>query len=608
LHLAQLGSKMAAVLASAGRSTFMKHELEELLANAVHRLQVDGRLPGDISAAIHVERTRDRSHGDFASNVAMLLGKDAGRRPRELAEEIVAAVSQSGAVRKVEIAGPGFINFYLDSSAYHKVIAEIIALGEQFGRSSLGAARPVQVEFVSANPTGPLHVGHGRGAAYGAAVADLLEAVGYRVHREYYVNDAGRQMDILATSVYLRYLELCGEALAFPSNGYQGDYVWDIAATLHRNHGEALRHSVADLFRDAPPDAAAGGDKEAHIDALNTRVQALLGAECYREAFDLGLDAILANIRQDLKEFGIEYDEWFSERSLSESGLVSEVIERLSQSGHVYENGGALWFRSTDFGDEKDRVLVRENGQMTYFASDIAYHMNKLERGFARVIDVWGADHHGYVPRVKAALRAIGDDPDKLDVLLVQFAILYRGGEKAQMSTRSGEYVTLRELRQEVGKDAARFFYVMRRCEQHLDFDLDLARSQSNDNPVYYIQYAHARVMSVMRQLGDKGWEWDSVSGTAHLHLLHEEHEQSLMTKLARFPELIETAALQHEPHQLAHYLRELANEFHTYYNAHQFLVDDVPLRNARLNLVQATRQVIANGLRLLGVSAPESM
>jgi arginyl-tRNA synthetase len=401
---------------------------------------------------------------------------------------------------------------------------------------------------------------------------------------------------------------LCGEAVAFPSNGYQGDYVWDIAATLHRNHGDALYHSVAEVFRDVPSDEAAGGDKEAHIDAVIARVRTLLGGERYREAFDLGLNSILANIRQDLKEFGIEYDEWFSERSLTESGLVTEVIERLRQSSHVYENGGALWFRSTDFGDEKDRVVVRENGQMTYFASDIAYHMNKLERGFARVIDVWGADHHGYVPRVKAALRAIGDDPDRLDVLLVQFAILYRGGEKVQMSTRSGEFVTLRELRHEVGRDAARFFYVMRKCEQHLDFDLDLARSQSHDNPVYYIQYAHARVMSVMRQLGDKGWAWDSASGTAHLHLLHEEHEQSLMTKLSQFPELVESAALQHEPHQLTHYLRELANEFHTYYNAHQFLVEDAPLRDARLNLIQASRQVIANGLRLLGVSAPESM
>jgi arginyl-tRNA synthetase len=608
LHLVQPGSKMAAAAAMAGRSKFMKHQLEQLLASAVHVLQVEGGLPDDISAAVHVERTRDRSHGDFASNVAMLLGRAAGQRPRELAEKIVAAVPHSGAIRKLEIAGPGFINFYLDSSAYHRVIAEILSLGDQFGRSSLGAGQPVQVEFVSANPTGPLHVGHGRGAAYGAAVADLLEAVGYPVHREYYVNDAGRQMDILATSVYLRYLELCGDAVAFPSNGYQGDYVWDIAATLHRNHGDALYHSVAEVFLDVPPDEADGGDKEAHIDAVIARVRTLLGGERYREAFDLGLNSILANIRQDLKEFGIEYDEWFSERSLTESGLVTEVIERLRESSHVYETGGALWFRSTDFGDEKDRVVVRENGQMTYFASDIAYHMNKLERGFARVIDVWGADHHGYVPRVKAALRAIGDDPDRLDVLLVQFAILYRGGEKVQMSTRSGEFVTLRELRQEVGRDAARFFYVMRKCEQHLDFDLDLARSQSHDNPVYYIQYAHARVMSVMRQLGDKGWAWDSASGTAHLHLLHEEHEQSLMTKLSQFPELVESAALQHEPHQLAHYLRELANEFHTYYNAHQFLVENAPLRDARLNLIQATRQVIANGLRLLGVSAPESM
>ena len=496
----------------------------------------------------------------------------------------------------------------LGEPAYHGVVGEILEQGETFGRSNLGQGQPVQVEFVSANPTGPLHVGHGRGAAYGATVADLLAAVGYTVHREYYVNDAGRQMDILATSVYLRYLELAGIELPFPSNGYQGDYVWDIGATLHRNHGNDWACSAEDLLRDIPADAPAGGDKEEHIDALITRTKQLLGAERYRELFDEGLNSILANIRQDLKEFGVEYDEWFSERSLTENGSVDRAIERLQASGHVYEQNGALWFRSTDFGDEKDRVVVRDNGQKTYFASDIAYHMNKLERGYSRVIDIWGADHHGYVPRVKAALTALGDDASKLDVLLVQFAILYRGGEKAQMSTRSGEFVTLRELRHEVGNDAARFFYVLRKCEQHMDFDLDLAKSQSNDNPVYYIQYAHARVMSVFRQLPEKGMTWDRAQGAQGMHLLHESHEEALMVKLSRYPEVLETAAVNHEPHQLAHYLRELANEFHTYYNAHQFLVGDPALRNARLNLIQAVRQVLANGLGLLGVSAPDSM
>ncbi len=586
----------------------MKQQLAQLLAQAYAALQSQGMIPVDHAANILVERARDRSHGDFATNLAMTLAKVARRKPRELAEAIVAALPSSPEVTRVEIAGPGFINFHLSPAAYHGVVSEILAQGDVYGRSELGQGQSVQVEFVSANPTGPLHVGHGRGAAYGATVADLLAAVGYAVHREYYVNDAGRQMDILATSVYLRYLELAGIELPFPSNGYQGDYVWDIGATLHRNHGNDWAFTAEELMRDIPADAPDGGDKEEHIDALIERAKSLLGAERYREVFDEGLNSILANIRQDLKEFGVEYDEWFSERSLTETGSVDKAIARLQASGHVYEQNGALWFCSTDFGDEKDRVVVRDNGQKTYFASDIAYHMNKLERGYGRVIDIWGADHHGYVPRVKAALTALGDDASKLDVLLVQFAILYRGGEKAQMSTRSGEFVTLRELRHEVGNDAARFFYVLRKCEQHMDFDLDLAKSQSNDNPVYYIQYAHARVMSVFRQLPEKGMVWDQAQGAQGMHLLHESHEESLMVKLSRYPEVLEAAAINHEPHQLAHYLRELANEFHTYYNAHQFLVGDPALRNARLNLIQAVRQVLANGLGLLGVSAPDSM
>jgi arginyl-tRNA synthetase len=586
----------------------MKQQLAQLLAQAYSALQSQGMIPADHPVDILVERTRDRGHGDFASNLAMTLARVAGRKPRDIAEALVAALPQVAQVSKVEIAGPGFINFHLSRDAWHGVVGEILERGADYGRSELGRGQPVQVEFVSANPTGPLHVGHGRGAAYGATVADLLRAVGFNVHREYYVNDAGRQMDILAASVYLRYLELAGVELPFPSNGYQGDYVWDIGATLHRNHGNDWAFAPEEMLRDIPADAPAGGDKEEHIDALITRTKQLLGPQRYRELFDEGLNSILANIRQDLKEFGVEYDEWFSERSLTESGVVDQAIERLKASGHVYEQEGALWFRSTEFGDEKDRVVVRENGQKTYFASDIAYHMNKLERGYARVIDIWGADHHGYVPRVKAALTALGDDPAKLDVLLVQFAILYRGGEKMQMSTRSGEFVTLRELRQEVGNDAARFFYVMRKCEQHMDFDLDLAKSQSNDNPVYYIQYAHARVMSVFRQLAEKGMTWDREQGARGMHLLHESHEEALLVNLSRYPEMVEAAALNHEPHHLAHYLRELANEFHTYYNAHQFLVGDPALRNARLNLIQAVRQVLANGLGLLGVSAPDSM
>jgi arginyl-tRNA synthetase len=578
-----------------------------MLTDAVAALQANGDLPADITPQVMIERTRDRTHGDFASNLAMTLAKPARAKPRDIAAKLVTALSKNNHVEKVEIAGPGFINFFLGPGAYHAVIGEILEQGDSWGRSDLGAGRRVQVEFVSANPTGPLHVGHGRGAAYGAAVADLLEAVGYDVHREYYVNDAGRQMDILATSVWLRYLELGGEEFDFPSNGYKGDYVQDIAATLRREHGDAYHHTTAEVFIDIPPDAPEG-DKEQHIDALIARSRRLLGDNRYRFVFELGLNTILDDIRDDLGRFGVNYEEWYSERSLVESGAVNKAIERLRHSEHVYEKDGALWFRSTDYGDEKDRVLVRDNGQTTYFASDIAYHMDKLERGFDRVIDIWGADHHGYVPRVKAALQALGDDPQKLDVLLVQFAVLYRGGEKVQMSTRSGEFVTLRQLRKEVGSDAARYFYVMRKCEQHMDFDLDLAKSQSNDNPVYYVQYAHARVMSVFRQLQEKGLAWDRELGSQSLSLLKESHEQELLINLSRYPEVLESAAVGHEPHQLTNYLRDLANDFHTYYNAHTFIVDDPALRNARLNLISATRQVIGNALTLLGVSAPESM
>lgn len=586
----------------------MKHHLESLLAHALAQLQHSGVLAAELAFDTKVERARDRQHGDFASNIAMSLAKSAKRKPRELAEAIVAALPASPVVKKVEIAGPGFINFFLSDDAYEKTVGDILAAGASYGRSTVGAQRPVQIEFVSANPTGPLHVGHGRGAAYGAAVASLLDAAGFRVHREYYVNDAGRQMDILAASVWLRYLELLGERFAFPINGYKGAYVRDIAASLRDIHGERLRRAAAQVMADIPPDEPAGGDKEEHIDALIARAKQLLGDADYRAVFDLGLNVVLADIRQDLEEFGVTYDTWYSERSLTESGAVQRALERLKASGHAYVKDGALWFRATDFGDEKDRVLMRDNGQTTYFASDIAYHMDKMERGFERVVDVWGADHHGYVPRVKAALQAMGDDPSKLDVLLVQFAILYKGGERMQMSTRSGEFVTLRELRNEVGNDAARFFYVTRKCEQHMDFDLDLAKSQSADNPVYYIQYAHARVCSVLRQLKEKNLSRNAQRGADHLSLLRESHEQALMVSLSRYPEVVETAAINHEPHLVAHYLRELAYEFHTYYNSHQFLVDADELRDARLNLIEAVRQVIHSGLSLLGVSAPDTM
>ncbi|MCC5812952.1 MAG: arginine--tRNA ligase [Ectothiorhodospiraceae bacterium] len=586
----------------------MKEQIRSLLEAAVTKLKADGVLPDDVQIPIQVERARDRNHGDYAANTAMMLAKPARRNPRELAQALVDAMPAHTGVSKVEIAGPGFINLFITPEAAYQSVCDALEQGDAYGRSALGAGKRVMVEFVSANPTGPLHVGHGRGAAFGGALCNLLSEAGYDVHREYYVNDAGRQMDILATSVWLRYLELEGETFRLPDNMYRGDYVRDIARRLERREEDHLLHPAATVFAEMPLDAHEGGDKENYIDTLVERAKTLLGPEDYLRVFDLALNTVLDDIRDDLAGFRVEYDAWFSERSLTESGAVDRALEKLGQAGYLYQQDGATWFRSSEFGDEKDRVVRRENGAITYFASDIAYHLNKLERGFDSCIDIWGADHHGYVPRVKASLQAFGEDAERLDVRLVQFAILYRGSERVQMSTRSGQFVTLRELRDEVGTDAARFFYVMRKPEQHMDFDLELAKSQSADNPVYYIQYAHARICSVLRQLEERGLRHDAANGTASLTRLDEEHEQALVTAIGQYPEVLELAAAGREPHQLAHYLRDLANAVHTYYNAHQFLVDDAALRDARLCLVLAARQVIRNGLRILGVSAPEAM
>jgi arginyl-tRNA synthetase len=585
----------------------MKELIAQLIESALETLVADGTLPAEIQPKIMVENTRDKAHGDFASNIALTLAKPARCNPRELAQKLCDALPASDSIAKTEIAGPGFINFFLTQASAYAVIGDILEQGEQFGRAAKNSGPRVQVEFVSANPTGPLHVGHGRGAAYGATVADLLDAAGVQVEREYYVNDAGRQMNILAVSIWLRYLELLGAEIAFPSNGYQGHYIRDIAHDLEKSFGTRLSRPVDEVFADIVPDEPAGGDKEAHIDALIERAQHLLGAD-YEQVFDAGLNSILSDIREDLGEFGAEYQVWFSERSLTSNGDVEKALNLLQEKGYLYEQDGNLWFRSTDFGDDKDRVVKRANGQTTYFASDIAYHMNKFERGFDQVINIWGADHHGYITRVKAAIQALGYDPDKLVVKLVQFAILYRGGERVPMSTRSGSFVTLRELREEVGADACRFFYVTRKADQHMDFDLDLAKSESKDNPVYYIQYAHARVCSMMRKLEEQGQAWDQAAGLQHLARLDTDAEKDLVSTLGKYPELLKNAALNHEPHLLANYLRDLAGDFHTYYNAHKMLIDDAELRNARLTLSAAVRQVLANGLKLLGVSAPEQM
>jgi arginyl-tRNA synthetase len=586
----------------------VKEHIEELLAQSLLHLQREGVLPKEPEPAIQLERTRSPEHGEFASNLAMVLCKAAGMPPRELAQAIIDRLPRSRQLARTEIAGPGFINFFLNRLALSGVIKDVLRQGDRYGNLTPEKEENVTLEFVSANPTGPLHVGHGRGAAYGASLGNILECAGHKVQREYYVNNNGRQMDILAVCVWLRYLELCGEQVQFPGNGYLGDYIYDIARIVRADKGDKWRFTGQDVEDGLPPSLSQDGDGEIHIDALIKRTRELLGNKGYAVFFNASLNSILDDIKDDLTDFDVHFDLWFSEQQLEDSGAVELAIERLRENGHLYVDGGATWFRASALGDEKDRVVIRENGRTTYFASDIAYFLDKIERGFDRAIYVFGADHHGYVARLRAAAKGLGEDPDRLEVLLVQFAVLFRQGKKVQMSTRSGQFITLRELREEVGKDATRYFYIMRSHEQHLDFDLDLAKSHSNENPVYYIQYAHARICSVFHNLEQRDLYHNEAIGEAALDLLTEDQELALTRTLSRFPETIESAARSRTPHLLAHYLHSVATELHVYYNAHQFLVEEENLRNARLNLVLATKIILKKGLALLGVLAPEEM
>lgn len=583
----------------------MKEQIIQAITEALQQLSSEDKIQGEFTSQAQVTRSKDPAHGDYASNIAMAFAKKIGLAPRQLAELLCEQLNSNNLFEKVEIAGPGFINFFIAQKNNSQVITSILSEKENFGNNQDGAGQSVQLEFVSANPTGPLHVGHGRGAAYGATLANLYKANGYQVHREYYVNDAGRQMDILATSVWLRYLELCGIEFSFPSNGYKGDYIWDIAATAHRTHADKFLIEPGSFSNALPKDEPEGGDKETYIDALIAVAKEKLQSQGFAVFFDLAIDTILTDIKDDLHLFGVDYEQWYSEQSLFDTNKINAVIEKLKASNHIYEKNGALWFASSKLGDEKDRVVVRDNGQPTYFASDIAYHVDKFSKGFSKIINIWGADHHGYIARVRAALQALDLDNAKLEILLVQFANLYRGSIKQQMSTRSGEFVTLRALRKEVGSDAARFFYVMRKSEQHLDFDLELATSTSNDNPMYYVQYAHARICSVIRQ-SEKPLVTDNLTNLESI--LTEDNEQTLMQKLADYPELITSSCKKQAPHLLVNYLRELAQKFHGYYNETQFLVDSQELRNARLLLIQSTKHVLANGLTILGVNAPDKM
>lgn len=586
----------------------MKQIIEECLTKALSTLKQNGIIPQSHDVVIQIDRTKDKSHGDFASNIALVLAKSARLAPRALAQLLIQHMPTHECLVRIEIAGPGFINFFVKPAAKAQVIEQILGSNGQYGNSSMGQGKKLLLEFVSANPNGPLHVGHGRGAAFGATLANILKATGYAVTCEYYVNDAGRQMNILALSVFIRYLSLCGEAITFPANGYQGDYVTGIAGDIFYAAGRQYFHLWTDVIDDLPPDEPMGGDKDKYVDALIVRITSLLGEDGFQFFHAHALQAVLQDIQDDVLGFGIAFDNWFSEKSLIVNGDVASAIQALRDAGLTYEQDGALWFKATAFDDEKDRVLIRANGAYTYFASDVAYHWNKYQRGFDRLVDIFGADHHGYVTRIKAAVRALGHRDEDLTVFLVQFAILYRSNERIQMSTRSGSFVTLRQLREEVGNDAARFFYVMRKYDQHMDFDLDLAKSQSNDNPVYYIQYAHARIASVLRQIHARSLAFDQSLGLQAVDQLTAPQEDLLIELLTRYPELLESAAKNGEPHMVAYYLRELANGLHSYYNAVQLLCDDVTCRSARLCLLMAVMQVLHHGLSLLGVSSPESM
>jgi len=562
----------------------VKDQLRHLVLRAIAQVQAEGLLPQDAPPAFVIERTRNREHGDFACNAAMLMAKPARRNPREVAHAIAAALPQSAEISKVEIAGPGFINFFLSPTAYHEEVRRVLAAAQEYGRNDSGAQRKMQIEFVSANPTGPLHVGHGRAAAVGDCLARLFTATGWHVAREFYYNDAGAQITNLALSVQARCRNIEPDDPRWPADGYRGDYIKDVAQSFLA--GESVHADGHDV--------RANGNVD-DLDAIRRFAVAWL-----RHEQD-----------EDLRAFGVlPFDIFFLESSLYTDGLVNQTAHELVAHGHTYEKDGALWLKTTDFGDDKDRVMRKSDGSYTYFLPDIAYHVTKWQRGYRRAITELGADHHSTLTRVKAGLQALdmGIPTDWPEYVLHQMVTVMRGGEEVKISKRAGGYVTLRDLIDTVGRDATRYFLIARKSDSQMVFDIDLALSQSNDNPVYYIQYAHARVCSVQRQLAERGIAWNRDNGQAKLALLTSEHESAVMVELARYPEIIEAAVANLEPQLIAQYLRELANGLHTWYHAQQFIVDDADLRDARIVLAMATRQVIANGLDLLGVSAPEKM
>ncbi len=598
----------------------MKQKIGEIVQHAIRELQADSVLPSDETTnlpEIFIEPTKDESHGDYATNYALIASKLAKSNPRVLAEKLVASINSKNYtdfISHIEIAGPGFINFFLSHKAYYQIICDIAKYRDQYGKSQIGGNKKIHIEYVSANPTSPLHVGHGRHAAFGDCVANLLEHVGFNVHREYYINDAGRQMQILAFSLWVRYLELNNIDLALPKKAYQGEYVRDIAEKLISQEGQRLcSATIVNNFKQKITEIAFIDDEEhgdQYVDAHVEALKEVLGERDFKTCLDLVLTEILRDIKEDLAEFGVHYDNWFSENQMISEGAIAKTIKELEAKNYLYRKDEAIWFKTSEFGDEKDRVLIRSNGQNTYFTPDIAYHLNKLERGSDCIIDILGSDHHGYIPRIRACLRAFGKTDDQFVTKLVQFVHLYRGDKKVQMSSRSGSFVTLRELREEVGNDAVRFFYLERKVDQLVDFDIELATSKSQDNPVYYVQYAHARICSVMRQLAEKGYKWDDkYSNTVdNLTSLTEELELALLKHMSKYIDFITATALSYEPHRVVQYLKDMAHLFHRYYNTHAILVDDDKIRNARLALILAVKQILVNAMSLLGVSSPEKM
>jgi len=556
----------------------LKATLTGIVTEALQSLAADGLLQAKDIPVPFIELTRDRKFGDYATNVAMVLASHINGNPRQFAQALSDRIREADNgenITKIEVAGPGFINITMSGDYWMKAVRRVLSEGSRYADSNAGQGKRIQVEFVSANPTGPLHVGHGRGAAMGDALANVLEAAGFDVQREYYINDAGNQIENLGQSVYARYLELFGNQVEFPEGGYRGDYIKEIADDLKANLGDRFLHKSHDSV--------------------------------VQEISEYAALRILADIKEDLEQFGVRFDRWFSEKSLFDGNEVKQALEEMENRGHIYREDDAVWFRSTEMGDDKDRVVIKADGSLTYFASDVAYHRNKFSRGFERVINIWGADHHGYVDRMKAAVVALGKQKEDLQILLVQLVNLLRHGKPVAMSTRAGEFVTLREVREEVGRDAARFIFLTRKADSKLDFDLDLAKERSNDNPVFYVQYAHARICSIIRNAEQTGISLPGPED-ADLTMLVLPEEKELIRHLAALPDVVDGAALALEPYRLTNYLRDISTTLHNYYYHHRVLTDDADLTAARLALVTAVRIAVRKALTLLGVTAPERM